>query len=374
MKPDFKVIERPEKAQVDWGPYEEIAFYVRQLLNCDYALVALTDKSSIRVHCFAGEVANNGGLAEDLLLQLRDWAPVIVDDGRLIAVPVSSGEAVVGVLVGYASEAGTFSSEHLEKLKAYAPVAACMIVNVGRETDNTVAKPTFRPDELFHFFRLITIGEFSACFAHEVRNPLTLIQGHVRCITENLTADHPMRSNVDAIDRASRRIEDMAKRMLDFSKKRTCHAELCDIRDLISDALRFVQPYIRVSLTNVEAHFDPNLPQLELDRWQMLQAIVNILQNASDAMANSQRRVLSIDAIARERCVEIIVSDTGTGISAAHLSKIFEPFFTTKNERGTGLGLYITKQVVEEHRGTVRVESSNQGTTFTISLPLYAGT
>src|SRR5436190_16204210 len=130
-------------------------------------------------------------------------------------------------------------------------------------------RTNFNPDELLHFSRLITIGELSACFAHEVNNPLMLIRGHVRFVVESLPADHPLRINFEVIERASRRIEEMAKRMLDFSKKRTRRTEACEIEELISDALRFVQPYLRTHYIDVQVQLEPDLPAIELDRWQM---------------------------------------------------------------------------------------------------------
>jgi len=231
-------------------------------------------------------------------------------------------------------------------------------------------RTNFSPDELLHFSRLITIGELSACFAHEVTNPLTLIRGHVRFVEENLPADHPLRINFDVIDRASRRIEEMARHMLDFSKKRTRRTEACEIEELISDALRFVQPYLRTHYIDVQVQLGPDMPTVDLDRWQMVQAVVNLLQNAVDAMANADKRVLSIASRIDENAMRITISDTGSGIAATNIQRIFEPFFTTKGERGTGLGLFIAKQVVENHNGSITAESGSRGTTFVISLPL----
>src|SRR5215470_4445659 len=88
---------------------------------------------------------------------------------------------------------------------------------IENECDSTAS---VKAEELFHFSRLITMGQLSACFAHEASNPLTLIRGHLRFIDESLSADHPLRANLEVIDRASRRIEDMAKHMLDFGKKK----------------------------------------------------------------------------------------------------------------------------------------------------------
>jgi C4-dicarboxylate-specific signal transduction histidine kinase len=231
-------------------------------------------------------------------------------------------------------------------------------------------RTSFSTDELLHFSRLITIGELSASFAHEVTNPLMLIRGHLRFVEESLTEDHPLRINFEVIDRASRRIEEMAKRMLDFSRKRIPRTEQSDISEMIADALRFVQPYFRTQYIDVRIHQEPGLPLVALDRWQVVQAIVNLLQNAADAMASQERRVLSITARVEDDQMRIAISDSGSGIAPANLAHIFEPFFTTKGECGTGLGLYITKQVIEEHHGDIAVNSGDRGTTFVISLPL----
>jgi two-component system NtrC family sensor kinase len=225
-------------------------------------------------------------------------------------------------------------------------------------------------DDLRHFSRLIMMGQLSACFAHEVRNPLMLILGHLHFVQETMPTDHPLRGNFEVIERASHRIEEMSKKMLDFSKKRTRQVEPADLAEVMSDALRFVQPYMRSQMVDIQAQIEPDLPLVRLDRWQMAQAIVNVLLNAGEAMAGLDRRVLSITAAKQPGHLRLAISDTGPGITPTNLQKIFDPFFTTKGERGTGLGLYITKQVIEEHRGTINVQTGSRGTSFVISLPL----
>jgi signal transduction histidine kinase len=352
------------------GPYKEIAFYVRDLLNCDYAFVAVPENDSIRIQGFAGpEDEKSNVLAATLISRLSGGGPIVVDDAQLIAVPLASDDNVVGVLVGYSPKSGTFTADDLEKLMAYAPVGAC-VLSSSVVDETSITRRTFSDAELLHFSRLVTIGELSACFAHEVNNPLTLVRGHLRLVEETLPGDHPLRGNLKVIDRAARRIEEMAKRMLDFSRKRPRCTSRCEVGDLISDALRLVQPYTVAKFVDVQVGLDQPLPILEVDRWEVVQAIVNLLQNATDAMADVEPRVLSIAGTSEGNQVRIVVSDTGMGIQPDHISKIFEPFFTTKGERGTGLGLYITKQVIEEHHGSVQVESSSRGTSFVISLPL----
>jgi signal transduction histidine kinase len=365
----MSVVEPGPTAPKNAGPYQEIAAHVRALLNCDYALVAVTEKDSIRIEAIAGpEPDGTSNLAAVLIAKLRGWGPVVVDDSRLIAVPVARGDREAAVLVGYASTPGTFRTADLEKLLAYSNVAAGILARAPAETGQ--ARTNFNADELLHFSRLITIGELSASFAHEVTNPLMLIRGHLRFVEESLPAEHPLRINFEVIDRASRRVEEMAKHMLDFSKKRTRRTEPCNVADLISDGIRFVQPYVRSQFIDVKVQLEPDLPVVNIDRWQMVQTIVNLLQNATDAMADLERRVLSITARVEEAHMRITISDSGTGIAPGNVSRIFDPFFTTKGERGTGLGLYITKQVIEGHHGTINVQTGDRGTTFVISLPL----
>ena len=95
-----------------------------------------------------------------------------------------------------------------------------------------------------------------------------------------------------------------------------------------------------------------------------------VTKNLPYAMAETNNRVLSISAGRERTQLRIAISDTGPGIPPANIRRLFEPFFTTKGERGTGLGLYMTRQVIEDHRGTINVHTGHHGTSFVISLPL----
>ena len=114
----------------------------------------------------------------------------------------------------------------------------------------------------------------------------------------------------------------------------------------------------------------PGMPQVAIDRSMMIQAFVNLMQNAADAMVGARRRILSITARWEADEVRIAFADTGKGIPSSDLDYIFAPFFTTKGERGTGLGLYITRKIVEDHQGSISVQTSERGSTFVLSLPL----
>jgi signal transduction histidine kinase len=213
------------------------------------------------------------------------------------------------------------------------------------------------------------VGELSTCFAHDVMNPLTTIRGNLCFVNEILPSDHPARLYFEAIERAYIRVEDMARRILDFTRKRPTRLQCFDALEVVTDAIRFMQPYFQEKDTEVKVSIAPGLPQIQVDRWQFIQALVNIFQNAADAMAGSDFRMLSINVTRVEEDIRIGISDTGLGIPSRMLSKIFTPFFTTKGERGTGLGLYITRRIIEEHHGTITVETNPHGSTFVISLP-----
>jgi two-component system C4-dicarboxylate transport sensor histidine kinase DctB len=279
------------------------------------------------------------------------------------------GKRVVAILIGYSSDPGHFTTQDLERLMSYAEDVA----GVLEEAD--AVDPAFREsllsgDELLHVSRLVTIGELSACFAHEVVNPLMMIRGNLRFIDEMLPQEDPIRSNFDVIDRASRRIEDMAKRMLDFSRKRPTQLESCRLEEVTAEALRFVQPYLRSQLVNTNVNIECGSTFVNIDRWPIVQALINLMQNAADAMAERPHRILDISARLEENAIRIALADTGKGIPLSEVNNVFRPFFTTKGEHGTGLGLYITRRVIEEHGGTITLQTSDRGTTFFISLPV----
>jgi signal transduction histidine kinase len=371
MNRHLKLVEPTRQSPAYLGQFHEIAVHVRDLLDCEYALVATPENDSIRVRAASGmDIEPSPDLTASLMSKLSDCKPVVLDDARVLAVPlICKKDHMLGVLVGYSSKPGRFTDKDLEKVVDYSHVALQMMLDAHTEPTGAT-RTNFNAHKLLHFSRLVTIGELSACFAHEVTNPLMLIRGHLRFVEESLPPEHALRINFDVIDRASRRIEEMARRMLDFSRNRTARTEAADVAEIISDAMRFVQPYFRTQYIDVQVHLEQKLPVLHVDRWQLVQAIVNLLQNAGDAMSASDRRALNITARTEGGSMRIAISDTGSGIPAGNVSRIFDPFFTTKGERGTGLGLYITKQVIEEHGGTINFHTGDRGTTFVISLPL----
>src|SRR5262249_48896100 len=132
--------------------------------------------------------------------------------------------------------------------------------------------------DLLHIARLVTVGELSTCFAHDVMNPLMMIRGNLCFVDETLPPDHPARMYFEVIERAYVRIEEMARRMLDFSRKRPTRLHCIDALEIVTDAIRFMQPYFQEKYTEVKVSIAPGLPQIQVDRWQFIQALVNVFQ------------------------------------------------------------------------------------------------
>ena len=227
------------------------------------------------------------------------------------------------------------------------------------------------PSELIRFSRLALIGEMVACFAHEVSNPLMLVQGHLRLIEEQTPDDDPNLDNVRAAVEAAERIGSMAARMLDFNRKEPAYEGPFDVSDAIGDAHRFVRPYLNMRAVSFEFESGADVERISADRNLLIQVLVNLFQNAADAMVGCPERELKVSVTSDRDRLQINVEDTGEGISTADLGRVFEPFFTTKGVLGTGLGLYIARRIVmDELKGAITAQNGSHSTTFAITLPL----
>jgi len=140
------------------------------------------------------------------------------------------------------------------------------------------------------------------------------------------------------------------------------------VEDVIEEVIELIQQEAAVQHINIETKFEPNLPEIMIDRKYLKQALLNIIKNGIAAMPNGGTLTISVST--KDDELLIAISDTGVGIPEELLAKIFEPYFTTK-ESGTGLGLTITFKIIKEHKGDITVDSTlSKGSTFTIHLPI----
>lgn len=217
--------------------------------------------------------------------------------------------------------------------------------------------------------KLAAIGQLSAGLAHEINNPL----GGIRLCFNNLIStdmdEETKKEHIKVINQGLTKIREIIRQLLDFSKQTELVITPVNIHDLIENVLKLTEYLISRKGINVIKKFR-TIPNLLIDQNKIEQVFLNIVLNAIQAM-EGRERILTIEtSINQDKC-HISFSDTGPGIPEDIITKIFDPFFTTKPVgEGTGLGLSVSKAIVEQHNGKIHVKSSNKGTTFIVELPV----
>jgi len=220
--------------------------------------------------------------------------------------------------------------------------------------------------------RLANAGTLAAGLAHEIKNALVAGRTFVDLLLEKNT-DEEM---AQIVRRENGRIDSIVTRMLRFASITTPSMSASHVHELLDHALRLVQPQLADKSIALKRIFRAQPDVVNGDEYELQQAFVNLLLNAFDAM--SANGTLSVtteiisDSAPAEPRLRIRIQDSGVGISPEHMRRLFEPFFTTK-AAGTGLGLVITRRIIQEHGGSISVESQpGQGTIFTVLLPLLS--
>jgi PAS domain S-box-containing protein len=215
------------------------------------------------------------------------------------------------------------------------------------------------------------LGEVTAIFAHEVRNPINNISTGVQLAASRLGKDHPQYESLERVRAECIRLDQLMTDVLFFARPLELKMEALDLVDLMQRVLARWAP--RFSQSNVRCHtdFKPSLPPASADPRTLERVIVNLISNALEAMTDGGTISIAITTTGHgpEGLLELKVADTGPGIPADKIDRIFDPFFTTKKD-GTGLGLAISRRILSAHKGTIHVESfPDAGTLFTIHLP-----
>lgn len=217
--------------------------------------------------------------------------------------------------------------------------------------------------------KMVSIGRLSAGVAHEINNPLTTILTSSMLIQEDLEKDSPIFQELEIISREALRCRKIVKSLLDFARQTTQAKKMSDLNAVINESYILTRKQAAFGDVNVQLSLAENLPQVNIDADQIQQTLINLILNAIEATEAGGTVILTSRNLPDTGQVEIVVSDTGIGIPPENIESIFEPFFTTR-ESGTGLGLSISHGIIEQHGGTIKVESPpGKGTRFTIRLP-----
>jgi two-component system, NtrC family, sensor kinase len=232
--------------------------------------------------------------------------------------------------------------------------------------------------------KLASIGRLAAGVAHEVNNPLAIINEKAGLIKDLLVYANPWKGNeegeqfgtklstlLDAILSSVARCGKITKRLLNFARHMDSTIETIDLTNIISEVLSFLHKEAEYRNITVNVDIAPDIPHFPSDRGKLQQIFLNIINNAFAAMNKGGRLEIAVSNLG-EAGVRAIVTDNGCGIAEEDIGKIFEPFFSTKTKQGgTGLGLSITYGLLLELGGKVEVSSKlGEGTSFTVTLPL----
>lgn len=223
-------------------------------------------------------------------------------------------------------------------------------------------------DKLIQAERLATAGKMSASFAHEIRNPLSSMRMLSQMLMQKLETSDEQRQSLQYILEEIERIDNIVKGLMDFARPTTLNLEQQPLMPALQSVLALMEANLTHHQIQLVSEFASDLPDFQFDSDKIKQAFMNVVLNAMEAMP--QGGTLTVATFKHENAVCIKVTDTGIGISEEDIEHLFEPFFTRK-EKGTGLGLANVKRILEEHGGTVEIESTpGEGTTVSLWLPL----
>jgi signal transduction histidine kinase len=319
---------------------------------------------------------------EGLVKEELEWVPVGPDTpntidtmaklGAELSLPIISKEKLIGILnLGQKEDQAIYSSEDLELLSTLANQAAIAIENARLYENLKQSQDTLRRAD-----RLSSLGLLTAGLAHEIRNPLVAIRTFTQLLPERYD-DAEFREGFQGlalkeVDRICGLITDL----LSFARPSKPNVAPENVNDVVDNIARILESQAKEKNVEVTRDFGANLPKVWIDREQMKQVFMNLILNAIQAMKEGGAIAISTRAVTRNEAqpsgefVQIEIKDTGVGIPEENLQHIFDPFFTSKDE-GSGLGLAVSHQIVQEHGGFVTVESTiGKGTSFFVHVPV----
>ncbi|MBU0983644.1 MAG: two-component sensor histidine kinase [candidate division Zixibacteria bacterium] len=296
-----------------------------------------------------------------------------ITDSPFILVVIHRRETSLAYWLGHRSEMLWFLLISAALIVLVVTYGAIHVTNQLRQADLKRAK-------LFHNIeytsKMATLGRLAASVAHEINNPLAIINEKAGLMKDMATFsdEFPNRDKalalVDSITASVERCSRVTHRLLGFGRRMDIRKEKIVIESLLKEVVGFQATEAAHRNVQIEFHVQDDVATIESDRGQLQQVFLNIVNNGISAVGDGGRIDISVEQ-PNSNEVTVTIADNGPGISDENLQHVFEPFFSTKGEAGTGLGLSITRDIVEKLGGVIGVSSSlGHGTRFTINLPI----
>lgn len=225
-------------------------------------------------------------------------------------------------------------------------------------------------EELVRAEKLAAVGELAAGVAHEINSPMAIIRGNAELLQMELPEEHPSREEVDIIAQQVSRVERIVASLLQFARKEQKNTDSFALEQLLEEILGNIKYLAPPGNITIIRNYAAEIPPLAGDPHQLRQVFTNLIINALQAMTEGGELTVAT-AISKEAdSCQVLISDSGSGITQENLEHIFNPFFTTKAS-GTGLGLAVSYGIVKDHGGDITVQSEiGKGSRFTVTLPL----
>ncbi|MGB0333901.1 MAG: GAF domain-containing protein [Opitutales bacterium] len=366
-----------------------LAQQAQQLLGCDGSALFVLEphKKVLHLHSLA---TDSGPLSEKIALPLdqsalgavihrlkqvevydlnfteeNDFLPILQRQGfsSMLASPIAFGDEAIGVLIAFTRRSRRFNNEEKKVFNALAEMGAIAIQNARLYDRIFASEESLRRNE-----KLTTLGMLAAEIAHEIRNPLTVIKLLFESLDLRFPDSDPRKTDQEVITEKLDQLEEIVERVLSFGRNREGMHTRQDLNTLVEDTLKLVR--LKLQQQKIELDFEPHpIPIVaEVNKGQILQVLLNLVLNATQAMEGGGR--IHIQTHLKGHTASLMISDNGGGIPESIQGDIFDSFLTARPD-GTGLGLSISKRILRGHRGDIElVRSSPEGSQFRFWLPL----